>query len=78
MKHVPITISPETLLSKLNLDLRSIRSIFEYRVKAIKGEKKLLKMANALMVKELLNEFIEKKNIISKGYLLEGDPIKRR
>jgi hypothetical protein len=25
MKHVPINVSPETLITKLNLDMRSIR-----------------------------------------------------
>jgi predicted metal-dependent hydrolase len=54
MKHVPYNISPETLLAKLNLDLRSIRKVFDYRVKAIKSEKKLIKMANDLLEKEIL------------------------
>lgn len=46
MKHVPYTISPDALLSKLDLDLRSIRNVFVYRVKVIKSEKKVIKMAN--------------------------------
>jgi len=50
MKHVPISISPEDLLNKLELDLRSIRQIFDFRVKAIKSEKKLIKKANKLIV----------------------------
>lgn len=78
MKHVPYNISPETLLAKLNLDLRSIRKVFDYRVKAIKGEKKLIKMANELIVKELLEQYFERENLEQRGYILEGDPELRR
>ena len=46
MYQVPMTVSPLTLIEKLSLDLRSIRVIFDYKMKAIKGEKHLLKIAN--------------------------------
>ena len=36
LQSVPISIQPEVLITKLNLDLRSIRAIFEFRVEAIK------------------------------------------
>lgn len=54
MKHVPYNISPDALLSKLDLDIGSIRKVFDYRVKAIKSEKKLIKMANKILQKEIL------------------------
>lgn len=63
MKHVPYNISPETLLSKLNLDMRSIRNFVDYRVKAIRSEKKLIKMACDLLEKEILQYFLVKEAI---------------
>ena len=54
MKYVPMNVSPKTLLTTLNLDLKSIRMIFAYRVKAIKGEKKRIKKANRMIISELL------------------------
>jgi hypothetical protein len=50
MVQVPLSISPETLMDKLNLNLDSIRKIFEFKVKAIKGEKKFIKIANRLII----------------------------
>lgn len=54
MKQVPLSISPMKLMDELNLDLRSIRLIFNYKVKAIKNEKKFIKIANKIIVKEIL------------------------
>ena len=55
MIQVPLSISPETLMDKLNLNLDSIRKIFEFKVKAIKGEKKFIKIANRLIVQEIIH-----------------------
>jgi len=33
-------------MEQLNLDMRSIRLIFDFKVKAIKNEKKFIKIAN--------------------------------
>ena len=55
MSQVPLSISPETLMDKLNLNLDSIRKIFEFKVKAIKGEKKFIKIANRLIVQEIIH-----------------------
>ena len=55
MIQVPLSISPETLMNKLNLNLDSIRKIFEFKVKAIKGEKKFIKIANRLIVQEIIH-----------------------
>ena len=41
-------------MEKLNLDLRSIRSIFDFKVKVIKNEKKFMKIANNLIINEIL------------------------
>jgi hypothetical protein len=77
MKHVPYNISPDTLLAKLDLDLRSIRKVFDYRVKAIKSEKKLIKMANEILLKEIMEQYLERERLESQGYILEGDPVTR-
>jgi hypothetical protein len=50
MVQVPLSISPQTLMEKLNLNIDSIRKIFEFKVKAIKGEKKFIKIANHLII----------------------------
>ena len=42
-------------MDKLNLNLDSIRKIFEFKVKAIKGEKKFIKIANRLIVQEIIH-----------------------
>ena len=55
MIQVPLSISPETLMDKLNLNQDSIRKIFEFKVKAIKGEKKFIKIANRLIVQEIIH-----------------------
>ena len=70
MKHVPISISPEDLLSKLELDLRSIRSIFDYRVKAIKSENKLIKKASHLIKSEIFEQYLQEREHASRGFLL--------
>ena len=78
MKHVPFTIDTEKLLEELSLDLRSIRYIFDFRIKASKGEKKLIKTANNLIVGECFKQFHKKEMLATGGYILEGDPEKRR
>ena len=70
MKHVPISISPEDLLNKLELDLRSIRSIFDYRVKAIKSENKLIKKASHLIKSEIFEQYLQEREYASRGYHL--------
>jgi hypothetical protein len=50
MVQVPLSISPETLMEKLNLNLDAIRKIFEFKIKATKVEKKFIKIANHLIV----------------------------
>jgi hypothetical protein len=42
------------LMEKLNLGIRSIRLIFDYKVKTIKNEKKLIKIANKIISKEII------------------------
>ena len=74
MYNVPMTVSPITIIDKLNLDLKSVRMIFEYRTKAIKNEKKLMKIVNQMMIKEKLLEslIISQENL--QGFMLEPDP----
>ena len=65
-------------MDKLNLNLDSIRKIFEFKVKAIKGEKKFIKIANRLIIQEMINESEKGLNLASKGYQLEGDSDKNK
>lgn len=74
MKHVPYNISPDKLLSRLDLDLGSIRKVFDYRVKAIKSEKKLIKMANEILLKEIMEQYLDRERLEQQGYIFEGDP----
>jgi hypothetical protein len=78
MVQVPLSISPETLMDKLNLNLDSIRKIFEFKVKAIKGEKKFIKIANRLIIQEITHTSEQGLMLASKGYQLEGDSGKNK
>jgi hypothetical protein len=60
-------------MEKLNLDLRSIRSIFDFKVKVIKNEKKFMKIANKLIINEILLVSQQGSDNASMGYQLEGD-----
>ena len=68
MRQVPMSIQPQTLMEKLNLDLRSIRSIFDFKVKVIKNEKKFMKIANKLIINEILLVSQQGFDGASKGY----------
>jgi hypothetical protein len=47
-------ISAKDSLDKLGLDLRSIQYIFDFKLKDNKMEERLIKIANALIKKEVL------------------------
>lgn len=78
MVQVPLSISPETLMDKLNLNLDSIRKIFEFKVKAIKGEKKFIKIANRLIIQEIIHTSEQGSSLASKGQQLEGDSVQNK
>ena len=40
-------------MDELNLDLRSCRAIFDFKVQEIKGEKKFIKISNKIIKKEI-------------------------
>ena len=62
-------------MDELNLDLRSIRSIFDFKVQAIKGEKKFIKIANKIIMKEIFIFSDMAFHEASHGYLLNTIPV---
>mmetsp|Transcript_24395 Transcript_24395/g.37822 ORF Transcript_24395/g.37822 Transcript_24395/m.37822 type:complete len:224 (-) Transcript_24395:221-892(-) len=75
MHKVPMEVSPKELVEKLNLDLVSIRKIFDFKIKNIKDEKHLFKIANQMIVKEVMVESEAIREHASRGYPLEPDPL---
>jgi hypothetical protein len=74
MRQVPIQIDPETLIDRLSLSLNSIRQIFEFKVKVIKNEKKIIKIASRFMMDEVKRDADINRQKAAIGYLMESDP----
>ena len=74
MRQVPIQIDPETLIDRLSLSLNSIRQIFEFKVKVIKNEKKIIKIANRFMMNQVKLDAAINRQKAAVGYLMESDP----
>ena len=74
MRQVPIQIDPETLIDRLTLSLNSIRQIFEFKVKVIKNEKKIIKIASRFMMDEVKRDADINRQKAAIGYLMESDP----
>ena len=55
--------------------LRSIRLIFDFKVRAIKGEKKFIKIANKIIMKEIFIFSDMAFHEASHGYLLNTNPV---
>jgi len=53
MFYVPVSVDPKNIIMMPGLDFTSIKKIFNYKVKAYKQEKKVIKKANQIIVKEI-------------------------